>query len=130
MFRLLRASPLPAAAAMLQTLEIILKNAVEKGGGPEGEKYTSLRASNAALRSKVLEVSGGVLTLLLAGFQKVTEAGNVMYKVRNPSWPEVSLGPSIGFLTRNYPCGACSCLYACHTSTILQLNHEFVCVTL
>ncbi len=81
LFRLLRAAPPAEASTLLQTLSVVLSNAVERGSGPDGEKYRTLKTSNVAIRSKVLEAAGGVQLLTAAGFSKSLEADIVVYKV-------------------------------------------------
>ena len=83
-FRLLRVIPAAEASSMLQTLVLILRNALEKGGPePDREKYLKLNASNAALKTKVLAVTGGENLLRAAGFSKVSEEDAVFFKVRH-----------------------------------------------
>lgn len=82
-FKLLRAAPLAGVLTTLDTLSVILNNALSKGGaGSDGEKYLTLRGANATLRSRVLDAPGGANLLACAGFYKITEDGQVLYKVR------------------------------------------------
>jgi hypothetical protein len=80
--KLLLASPPAEVSALLRTLATVLRNALDKGGQEsDGEKYRTLKASNATIRSRVLESSGGIPLLYAVGFEKKSDGITTLYQV-------------------------------------------------
>lgn len=81
--RLLRACPLTEATTLLDTLAVVLDNALTKGRDPASDrsKYLTLKASNAALRARLFSVPGGPEVLAAAGFTKqvIPETGEAAH---------------------------------------------------
>jgi hypothetical protein len=67
--RLLRALNDAQGAAMLSTLVTIASNALSHGGGTDGSKFRSVKATSGLLTRSVLCVPGGDAALMLLGFE-------------------------------------------------------------
>ncbi len=67
--RLMRALNDAQGAAMLSTLVTMASNALSYGGGADGSKFRTVKATSGLLTRSVLCVPGGDAALMLLGFE-------------------------------------------------------------
>jgi pyruvate/2-oxoglutarate dehydrogenase complex dihydrolipoamide acyltransferase (E2) component len=80
------------ADVCLKTIQKLVTNAVTKGQSAEGAKFRTINTSNAAIKERVLSVTGSLELLQAAGFVLSDGGEELVYPVKDPeTWLEAGM---------------------------------------